>query len=472
MMHRTFTPWLLVTLLLALALLAGCSSTSTEDGELPEYSWDVVAGQDTWPDGCVPACEGRVCGPNGCGGSCGECTGDRVCDEGACVPGGPCTPDCTGKECGDDGCGGECGVCDLGVPCVAGVCDPNCVANCVNRECGDDGCGGSCGTCPEAAPFCNAQYMCVQTCTANCAGKECGDDGCGGSCGDCPLAAPVCTAQGKCEAEGCTPQCAGKNCGDDACGGSCGTCQGGQSCQNGTCQDGPCVPNCNGKVCGTDGCDGSCGDCLFYEVCQGGMCVCAPDCAGKDCGDDGCGASCGTCPAGQFCEAGTCAAPPCAIESSIGCDALVSGDTAGGQDVYNEYTGSFDCGDFNVGGPERIYSFSTSQTVLLKAWLTDDMQGNLYLMSECDPTTCIDGDFSEVTFNTGPGQTFYLVIEGSNGATSDYTLHTLCLDPGDCPAGKIKNCSDYCTWGHWYQDGMCNSEFNCPELSFDGGDCD
>ncbi len=426
----------IVLFLAVLAALAGCSSSSTEDGELPEYSWDLVSGQDTWPDGCLPSCAGRVCGPDGCGGACGDCTGERVCEEGACVVAGPCTAACAGKECGDDGC------------------------------------GGSCGDCPQAAPFCNVQYMCVGTCASACAGKECGSDGCGGSCGDCPQAAPVCSAAGMCEAGGCAPQCAGKQCGDDACGGSCGACQGGQTCQAGICQDGPCVPSCAGKVCGTDGCDGACGDCLYYEVCQGGMCVCAPDCGGKQCGDDGCGGSCGTCPAGQLCEAGACEAPPCALETSIGCDGVVSGNTAGGQDAYNEYTGSYDCGDFNVAGPERIHAFSTSQTVLVKAWLTDDMQGNLYLMSQCDPTTCIDGDFSEVTFNTGPGQTFYLVIEGSNGATSDYTLHTLCLDPGDCPDGKIPNCSGYCTWGHWYQDGMCNAELNCPELSFDGGDCD
>ena len=28
------------------------------------------------PDGCVPACEGRACGDDGCGGSCGDCDGD------------------------------------------------------------------------------------------------------------------------------------------------------------------------------------------------------------------------------------------------------------------------------------------------------------------------------------------------------------------------------------------------------------
>lgn len=34
---------------------------------------------------CMPSCNGRVCGDNGCGGSCGSCMGDERCVAGACV---------------------------------------------------------------------------------------------------------------------------------------------------------------------------------------------------------------------------------------------------------------------------------------------------------------------------------------------------------------------------------------------------
>ncbi|MBN1773416.1 MAG: hypothetical protein JXB32_19295, partial [Deltaproteobacteria bacterium] len=58
--------------------------------------------------GCTPACTGRECGPDGCGGSCGSCpTGETCNSSGVCV----CTPSCTGRECGPDGCGGSCGSC-------------------------------------------------------------------------------------------------------------------------------------------------------------------------------------------------------------------------------------------------------------------------------------------------------------------------------------------------------------------------
>ncbi|MBL8127958.1 MAG: hypothetical protein JNM64_10010, partial [Chloroflexia bacterium] len=52
----------------------------------------------TPPPGCVPKCEGRACGSDGCGtnSNCGRCTGNLVCIFGACT--GP-TPRCGGACC-------------------------------------------------------------------------------------------------------------------------------------------------------------------------------------------------------------------------------------------------------------------------------------------------------------------------------------------------------------------------------------
>ena len=61
---------------------------------------------------CVPDCEGKDCGPDGCEGSCGACNNsNEVCDQmGQCVL---CIVDCPeGKICGPDGCGGFCGECE------------------------------------------------------------------------------------------------------------------------------------------------------------------------------------------------------------------------------------------------------------------------------------------------------------------------------------------------------------------------
>ncbi len=127
--------------------------------------------------GCQPLCDGRACGDDGCGGSCGECAANEACLGSQCV----CQPQCAGVECGPDGCGGVCGTCAPGDACN-GLGQCQCVSQCNGRECGDDSCGGSCGTCADNEICSFGACECVPDCD----GKECGFDGCGGTCGQCP----------------------------------------------------------------------------------------------------------------------------------------------------------------------------------------------------------------------------------------------------------------------------------------------
>jgi hypothetical protein len=60
------------------------------------------------PPSCTPNCGGRICGEDGCGGNCGVCDTNQVCQDGTCF----CAPALT---C-DTGC------CDLDEICAGGVC--------------------------------------------------------------------------------------------------------------------------------------------------------------------------------------------------------------------------------------------------------------------------------------------------------------------------------------------------------------
>ena len=124
---------------------AGDSSTGGDSAPTDGHpGGDTATGGDTRPasdvstdTGCTPACSGRECGSDGCGGSCGTCPGGAPCKaDGTCT----CTPDCTGKACGDDGCGGSCGDCASDQTCTSGACT-----------------GGACGavTCGSAATCCH-----------------------------------------------------------------------------------------------------------------------------------------------------------------------------------------------------------------------------------------------------------------------------------------------------------------------------
>ena len=75
------------------------------------------------------------------------CTNPADCEK--------CIPSCEGRTCGDDGCEGSCGQCDSPLQCgETGTCE--CINSCPEEQvCGVSPCGESCGECPEGFS-CNA----------------------------------------------------------------------------------------------------------------------------------------------------------------------------------------------------------------------------------------------------------------------------------------------------------------------------
>ena len=191
--------------------------------------------------GCAPECGVKECGGDGCGGSCGQCPVQHLCQEGQCV---------FSEDCGDDSCDGgeDCLSCPDDCKCGGGQkCDEGQCIECpeycgkYGKQCGElQGC--DCGTCGQQTTCIDGQCVCEP----DCEGKECGSDSCGGSCGNCPSAQDQCL-DGLCS---CTPECELKECGDDGCGGNCGSCEGA------TCVGGSCVfSECNdGNDVDWDGC--------------------------------------------------------------------------------------------------------------------------------------------------------------------------------------------------------------------------
>jgi hypothetical protein len=162
---------------------------------------------------CTPACTGKLCGDDGCGGSCGSCKTGTSCSAGKCS----CSPACAGKLCGDDGCGGSCGSCKTGTTCSAGKC--SCSPVCAGKSCGDDGCGGSCGSC-KTGSWCSAgkcvpsTQVCDPVTNSGCTSPE--------GCWLLSTEQPVCalTGSGK-QGAGCS---------------STSSCAGGHGCFAGTCR--------------------------------------------------------------------------------------------------------------------------------------------------------------------------------------------------------------------------------------------
>jgi len=137
-------------------------------------------------------CEGKECGDDGCGGTCGECNlpdgaacatapkcVDGACDYdvqpyyclvgGICIPSGTENPDNPCEKCQptqgqtswskvEDGM-----TCAVGLTCHNGKC---CSYDCAGKVCGDDGCGGQCGSCGAGEVCCDGQF-CGECCDSN-----------------------------------------------------------------------------------------------------------------------------------------------------------------------------------------------------------------------------------------------------------------------------------------------------------------
>ena len=115
---------------------------------------------------CQDVCDGKECGViEDC--DCGTCEQGATCNETLHVC--ECVPNCVDSqynayECGDDGCGGSCGTCSgVNADCEDHVCVCPAAA-CDGKHCGPDGCGGSCGDCPGETPNCTATGKCVPDC--------------------------------------------------------------------------------------------------------------------------------------------------------------------------------------------------------------------------------------------------------------------------------------------------------------------
>lgn len=173
---------------------------------------------------CTPSCAGKVCGDDGCGGSCGACSGaNQTCTEFQC-------------QCQHDGCEGSC--CGAGEVCSNAVC---CAPDCQGRTCGSDGCGGECGTC-DATFICQQGACACPTGFGECAG-QCADFGDPAHCGACDNVCPPATV---CDRVSCTTECPGatRECGSACvdtetnplhCGACDQPCRGGERCELGSC---------------------------------------------------------------------------------------------------------------------------------------------------------------------------------------------------------------------------------------------
>jgi hypothetical protein len=475
---------------------------------------------------CYPDCEnGKNCGADGCGGSCGTCSdGENCYQDGICAVhcgNGSCEPD-LGEECSSS-CLEDCGECSV---CGDGVCadDEDCYlcpedceypATCPENDgCiiwGNPGCAEcecqEC-VCDQDSTCCDVAWdgECVELCSDCVPNADCGPTlGCTPSndpgCGGCACEAEVCANDSFCCSSGwdslciaacedilgiqcplvCSAtqliNCAGTGCtykswmGDNYCDSS-------LNCEEtdfdgGDCT--PCYPDCeSGKNCGDDGCGGSCGTCSDGENCyEDGICA-------IHCGNDSCepelGEECSSCPGDcgecSVCGDGVCATDEDCYLCSEDCEYPAACPENDGCSIW----GNPGCAECEC----QECVCDQDSTCCDVAWDNDCVE----LCSDCMPSSDCEPQPGCLT-SDGPGcggceceaevcaMDSFCCNNSWDSACVSYCENVLGIEcPLICEDNKLANCAGTgCTYKVWLGDNYCDSSLNCAEYNFDEGDC-
>lgn len=489
----------------------------------------------------------NICTNNQCSASNNELTIQTCqngCNNGVCNGASSCTPNCNGKTCGDNGCGGSCGVCSSGT-CSNGLCTSQ-----------------STGTnqCSSGQTRCNGQFS--ETCISSSNGWIWGNDvncqnGCRGN-GFCNLCVP--------NSQFCQGNSA-ETCSSDGSSLSGITCGNGQTCNNGVCQNSASTSGnnhnsacsfitnvqpagtsftMNDYVSATNGwitidangdgkkeLFGYIGGSLtnspcpadniywhtlsttalgglvlkyFYAsgvseqqlmVCSGNSLAaysttrnlpsnpdtsctasCVPSCSGKTCGDNGCGGSCGVCSSTQTCSNGQCTNPTPSCTNQ--CTWSATNSCVGQNSDYCFYNGTDGCYEWAIA---NVCSNGCSGAGICNVCIpnTRYCSGNYAMMCNSDGSatsgvlcgtqeTCQNG-FCNYQFcvpNSKYCDGNYLDTCGSDGSSATGIMCSNGCSNGACvnPIPIQPSCTNQCTWNTNRCNGQ-NSEY-CFYNSSDG----
>ncbi|PKN55065.1 MAG: hypothetical protein CVU56_23200 [Deltaproteobacteria bacterium HGW-Deltaproteobacteria-14] len=181
---------------------------------------------------------------------------------------------------------------------------------------------------------------------------------------------------------------------------------------------------------------------------------CFPDCSGRVCGDDGCAGSCGECDSGTVCgDAGLCVTPPgdrCEAPFVIDGAALPfawEGTTATA-DANPSFATSLDCsaGGFVVGqaSPDQVFALTPVVDGVYTVHLDADFDAVVSVREGCDAdaATClaveaqVEGD-ETLLVPLDAGVDYVIVVDGFGNDVAERGAYTLSVD-APCP----RTCGD------------------------------
>ncbi len=128
----------------------------------------------------------------------------------------------------------------------------------------------------------------------------------------------------------------------------------------------------------------------------------------------------------NFSNCGTTPAPGlnCASATALTLGTLKQGQTTvGGQSNVSTYG----CSGRTETGPEKVYTVTTTKTGDLTATLSNMTTGldlDVFILSACNPTSCLAFGDTSAKYANAPAGTYYIVVDGNNGASGPFSLQT------------------------------------------------
>lgn len=105
-----------------------------------------------------------------------------------------------------------------------------------------------------------------------------------------------------------------------------------------------------------------------------------------------------------------------AVELSF--DRPYTGATTGGASNCSTYS----CESWNESGPEVVHTITTAVTGTITAAVADSSDLDVFILSACNPNQCLAGHWSQAQYAQAPPGTYYIVVDGYEGASGTYTL--------------------------------------------------
>ncbi len=105
----------------------------------------------------------------------------------------------------------------------------------------------------------------------------------------------------------------------------------------------------------------------------------------------------------------------------------LSNDAAGSADLVTTYS----CSPDDYQGAEYVYTFVAETSGKITVSLTEEEAETDVLVMEdrglgCNPASCVDFGYSSVTFDATAGTTYYVAVDGYQGAVGSYTITLTC----------------------------------------------